>query len=142
MKSILTHYPLLRSPDFSQSFSLAIDASDHGVGAVLLQDDEMGETHPIAYFSKKLNKSQQSYSTIEKETLSLVMALEHFEIYLISCQGPVVVWTDHNPLLFLNKFKNKNQRLTRWSLLLQEWDLEIRHVKGQENVIPDILSRS
>ena len=70
------------------------------------------------------------------------MAPEHFEIYLISCQGPVVVWTDHNPLLFLSKFKNKNQRLTRWSLLLQEWDLQIKHVKGQENVIPDILSRS
>ena len=70
------------------------------------------------------------------------MALEHFKTFLVSCQGPVVVWTDHNPLLFINKFKNKNKRLTRWNLLLQEWDLEIKHVKGQENVIPDILSRS
>ena len=65
------------------------------------------------------------------------MALEHFGVYLASSTGPIVGWTDHNPLLFLNKFKNKNQRLTRWSLMLQEWHLEIKHTKGQENVIPD-----
>ena len=142
IKSILTKYPLLRSPGFTKPFALVTDASDFGVGSVLLQKDNLEEDHPIAYFSKKLNKSQKSYSTIEKETFSLVMALEHFGVYLASSTGPIVVWTDHNPLLFLNKFKNKNQRLTRWSLLLQEWHLEIKHIKSQENVIPDILSRS
>ena len=132
----------LRSPDFTKPFALVTDASNFGIGSVLLQKDNLEEDHPIAYFSKKLNKSQKSYSTIEKETFSLVMALEHFGVYLASSTGPIVVWTDHNPLLFLNEFKNKNQRLTRWSLLLQEWHLEIKHIKGQENVIPDILSRS
>ena len=62
-------------------------------------------------------------------------------MYLSGMPFPVKVITDHNPLLFLNKFKNKNQRLTRWSLFLQEWDLEISHVKGKDNIVPDALSR-
>ena len=38
--------------------------------------------------------------------------------------------------------RNKNQRLTRWSLMLQEYDVIRRHIKGKDNVIADDLSRS
>ena len=54
---------------------------------------------------------------------------------------PIFVFTDHNPLTFLHKMSNKNQRLTRWSLLLQEYDIVIQHIKGKDNVIADALSR-
>ena len=140
VKGILTNFPILRTPDYSKPFVLAVDASDLGVGAVLLQEYE-GIEHPISYFSKKLNECQKRYSTIEKEALSLLMALQHFEVYVSSGNLPVKVKTDHNPLVFINKFKNKNQRLTRWSLYLQEWNLDIHHVKGKDNNIPDALSR-
>ena len=141
IKVILTNFPILKTPDFSKEFKLAIDASDTGVGAVLMQEDESGLEHPVAYFSKKLCNCQRKYSTIEKETLSLLLALQHFEVYVSSGAAPLTVMTDHNPLLFLNKFKNKNQRLTRWSLFLQEWNLNIQHVPGKDNVILDTLSR-
>ncbi len=49
---------------------------------------------------------------MEKETLTLILALQHFEVYVTSGQFPVEVFTDHNPLTFLSKIKNKNQRLT------------------------------
>ena len=78
---------------------------------------------------------------IEKETLALVMALDHFDVYLKATPHPIKVQTDHNPLVFLNKMKNKNQRLTRWSLALQEYPLHIEHIKGKDNVIADSLSR-
>ena len=55
---------------------------------------------------------------------------------------PILVFTDHNPLTFIHKMRNKNQRLTRWSLMLQEYDVIIRHIKGKDNVIADALSRS
>ena len=142
IKAILTNHPVLKSPNFNKPFILNVDASDIGVGAILEQEDERGVKHPIAYFSKKLNGCQKKYSTIEKETLGLILALQHFEVYVSAGNRSVQVWTDHNPLLFINKFKNKNQRLTRWSLFLQEWDLDIRHIKGKDNVVPDILSRN
>ena len=83
-----------------------------------------------------------SYSTVEKECLSLILALQHFEVYLASSVAPIVIFTDHNPLTFIHKMKNKNQRLLRWSLMLQEHNLDIRHIKGKDNIIPDALSRA
>ena len=118
-----------------------IDASDLGVGAVLLQEND-GVDKPIAYFSKKLNGSQMKYSTVEKELLSLILALKHFETYISAGPGPLKVFTDHNPLKFINKFKNQNKRLMNWSLFLQDVNIIIEHVKGKDNVIADCLSRN
>ena len=140
LKAILTKYPVLASPDFSKPFELSIDASDTGVGAVLHQNIK-GISHPVSYYSKKFNEAQRRYSTVEKETLSLVLALNHFEIYLNSSPSPIKVFTDHNPLVFLNKFKNKNRRLMNWSVILQEWNLDIHHIPGRKNIVPDALSR-
>lgn len=118
LKAVLTNQPVLKSPDFSKPFQLAVDASDVGIGGLLLQADENGIDHPVAYYSKKLDIHQRRYSTIEKETLALILSLSHFEVYVSSCIDPLIVYTDHNPLKFINKFRNKNQRLTPWSLLL------------------------
>jgi hypothetical protein len=142
LKAILKSTPVLAAPNFGQSFKLSVDASDVGVGAVLIQEDKNGVEHPVCYFSKKLNKHQRNYSTIEKECLALILALQHFEIYLSSAPSSIIVFSDHNPLTFISKMKNKNQRLLRWSLLLQEYDLEIRHIKGKDNIIADALSRA
>ena len=141
LKAALVTYPLLRSPDFSLPFSLATDASDTGIGAVLLQAGENGNSHPVAYFSRKLSSAERRYSTIEKEALALVNSIKHFEIYLSSSFKPIMVYTDHNPLVFIQKCKNTNQRVLRWSLMLQEYDLDVRHVSGKSNVVPDVLSR-
>ena len=123
-------------------FKLAVDASDTGAGSVLMQEDGNGVDHPVSYFSKKFNKYQKNYSTIEKECLSLILALQHFEVYLTSSSSPTVVFSDHSPLTFFHKMKNKNQRLLRWSLLFQEYNLDIRHIKGKDNIISDALSRA
>ena len=139
---ILANYPVLRAPDFDKPFTLAVDASQVGVGSVLLQEDEGSILHPVCYFSKKLNKAQRNYSVIEKELLALILSLQHFGVYLQSAPVPITVFTDHHPLKFLNRFKGKNQRLTRWSLLLQEYVLDIRHIKGIQNVLADCLSRA
>ena len=141
IKSLLVSAPVLATPDFDKLFMLAVDASDVGVGAVLLQEDSKGVDHTIGYFSHKFNASQRNYSTSEKEALALVYALQHFDFYISPTRFPLQVYTDHNTLVFLNKVKTKNQRLWRWSLALQSLDLEIRHIAGKDNVLADALSR-
>ena len=139
LKHILCAAPVLQAPDFNKPFSLYCDASNEGVGAVLLQVRDSVE-HPVSYFSKKLNAAQRNYSTIEKELLSIILALQHFAVY-VPTGAHVIVFTDHHPLKYVNKFRDKNLRLTRWSLFLQEFNLDVRHVKGKDNVIADWLSR-
>ncbi|PIK60059.1 hypothetical protein BSL78_03057 [Apostichopus japonicus] len=68
--------------NFEKQFKLAVDASDFGAGSILLQQDSEGIDHPVCYFSKKFNKHQQNYSTVEKETLALLLSLQMFDVYL------------------------------------------------------------
>ena len=82
-------------------------------------------------------KYQKNYSVVEKETLGLVLALDKFDVYLGSMPFRIKAYTDHNPITLLKTMKNKNQRLFRWSLALQKYDLEIQHISGSENVAAD-----
>ena len=138
LKSRLASRPILKPPDFSLPFALAVDASDVAIGANLFQIVD-GVEHPICYYSKRLNVHQQRYSTIEKEALALLLATRNFSVYFGT--QPVTVYTDHSPLQFLKNMSNYNQKLLRWSLELQQFNLNIVHRPGKKNLIPDALSR-
>ena len=90
-----------------QPFKLEVDASEVGAGAVLLQEAETKVDHPVCYFTRKFNKHQLRYSSIEKEALALVLALQYFEVYVGSSPLPGVVFTDHNALVFLSRMQNQ-----------------------------------
>jgi hypothetical protein len=141
LKAMLQSSPVLTAPNFVLPFKLAVDASDVAAGAVLLQEDSDGVSHPVCYFSRKFNQSQKNYSTVEKECLALILALQHFEVYLSGQSHSITVFSDHNPLTFIERVKGRNQRLLRWSLMLQEFNLDIQHIRGKDNVIADCLSR-
>ncbi|XP_069986300.1 uncharacterized protein [Penaeus vannamei] len=135
LKAMLVSSPILVSLNFDKPFILYVDASDIGAGAVLCQADSKGIDHPVCFFSKKFDKHQKNYSTVEKETLGLILALRHFEVYVYPALNPLKVYTDHNPLVFLSRISFKNQRIMRWSLELQKYNLDIHHIKGKENML-------
>ena len=142
VKEVLCSMPVLQAPDFSRPFALTVDASQAGVGAVLMQPDRDNVHHPVSYFSKKFTPAQRNYSVIKQELLAIILALQHFEVYTPAYGPRVVIYSDHSPLQFLEKFKFKNLRLTRWRLLFQEYNLEVKHIKGVDNVVADCLSRA
>ncbi len=132
LKNLLAREPVLRAADFSKPFIIHTDASDHASGAALLQESD-GIFHPVAYHSEKFNIHQKNYSTIEKELLAIISAIKKFEYYLQSNTQPLQIYTDHNPLTFLNRNRFTNQRLLRWSLQLQPYLIEMHHIKGLDN---------
>lgn len=67
---------------------------------------------------------QRYYSVIEKEAPALNWALQHFDVYAGSGSA-LIVYTGHNPLTFLRSLQNLNQRLMRWALFLQPYNLDI-----------------
>ena len=138
IKSRLTSRPILRPPNFEMPFHLAVDSSNLATGSVLFQTYD-GVEYPICYFSRKLDKHQKRYSTIEKEALGLLLAVRAFSVYFGST--PVKVYTDHNPLVFIQKMANYNQKLLRWCLELQQYNIEIVHRSGKDNFFADLLSR-
>jgi len=70
LKEKLTTAPVLHYPDFTRQFTIATDASDYAIGAVLSQGP-IGQNRPIAYASRILNKAEQNYNTTEKELLAI-----------------------------------------------------------------------
>ena len=98
-----------------------------------------GLERPIYYLSRKLNQHQRRYATVEKEAFALLTAVRAFSIYCGS--GKTTVYSDHSPLQFLDRMASHNQKLLRWCLELQQYNLEVRHRPGKENLLPDILSR-
>lgn len=79
---LLTTAPMLVAPNFSLPFSMAVDASDLGAGAVLLQPGNYGLEHPVCFYSRKFNRHQRAYSTKEKEALGLFWPFNILKITL------------------------------------------------------------
>ena len=104
----------------------------------LLQESE-NVLKPIAYASRLLRKSERNYSVVEKECLSILWSIEKFKLYLFGRE--FILQTDHNPLIYLNKMSNSNDRLMRWSLALQQYSFSVEFIKGSENVGADLMSR-
>eukprot|EP00731_Ephydatia_muelleri_P033526 Em0031g34a len=139
LKSLLCREPVLRSPDFTKEFVLQTDASDVGVGAVLSQLDEEGADHPVAYYSRKLLAREQKYATIEKECLAIKLATQAFRVYLLG--RPFIIQTDHRALEWLDRLRENNAKLSRWSIALQPFKFQVRHRPGKDNGNADCLSR-
>ena len=140
LKQCLCSGPVLRSPDFDKTFVLQTDASDRGVGAVLSQFGDDGEEHPIGYYSRKLLPREERYSTVEKECLAIRLAVAAFRVYLLGRK--FVIQTDHRSLEWLERLKEGNPKLCRWSLALQPYEYTVEHRAGRANLNADALSRA
>jgi archaeosine-15-forming tRNA-guanine transglycosylase len=138
LKRKLCEKPVMCIPDVERPFVLRTDASDRGIGAVLMQEQGHG-LQPIAYASKKLSSAENHYATIEKECLAVVWGIKKFQPYLFGTS--FVLETDHQPLLYLRKAKTENGRLMRWAIQLQQYDFTVKVIPGKDNVGADYLSR-
>jgi hypothetical protein len=124
---------------YGEPFGLHVDASASHVGACLVQWDAEGSERPISFASAKLTGSQLSWAAIEKEAYAVIWALNKFRSW---CFGvPVTIFSDSNPLSYITHGATKSAKLTRWSLALQEFNLNFKYRRGSQNVVPDFLSR-
>ncbi|GJY58247.1 reverse transcriptase domain-containing protein [Tanacetum coccineum] len=126
LKKKLTEAPILVTPDWDLPFEIICDASDYAVGVVLGQH-KTKHFQPIHYASKTMTDAQAYYTTTEKELLAVVYAFEKFRPYLVLSK--TIVYTDHSALKYLLAKQDAKPRLLRCILLLQEFDVIIRHKK-------------
>ena len=136
IKAEITSAPVLAYYDPNAMHIIQTDASSKGVGAVLLQ-----EGRPITYVSRALTPTEQNYSNIERELLSVVFGLERLHHFVFG--GQITLQTDHKPLIgILQKcVSDISPRLQRLMLRVHRYDVCLQYLQGKENVIADALSR-
>jgi hypothetical protein len=134
LKKQLTKVPLLVLPDFTKIFEIECDASEIGIGGVLLQ-----EGRPVAYFSEKLKGAQLNYLVYDKELYALVRVLEVWQHYLWPKE--FIIHSDHESLKYLQGQSKLNRRHAKWVEFIKSFPYIVKYKKGKENVVADALSR-
>ncbi|KAM7298527.1 reverse transcriptase/ribonuclease H [Ixodes scapularis] len=134
----ITDVASLKLPDLNRQFVVQTDASNSGLGAVLLQEHN-NVLRPVAFASRTLTAAGRNYSVTEKECLAIIFALKKFNMYLDGASFQIQ--TDHQALFWLKNLQNPAGRLARWALTLQAYDYTIAYRKRATNIVADALSR-
>ena len=138
LKEALTTAPVLSYPKPEGQFILDTDASDHAVGAVLSQEQDMAE-RVLGYFSKALTKTEQVYCVTMKELLAVVMALKNFHPYLYVRE--VILRTGNAAVSWMRNLRTPTGQTGRWLELINTYDLQVKHRAGRSHNNADALSR-
>ena len=143
LRTALTSEPVLRFYDPKKKTKISADASQTGLGAVLLQQDEGSDLWgPVAYASKAMQDSETRYAQIEKECLALTYACERFHQFIYGMKFKAE--TDHKPLIaiFKKPLADSPLRLQRMRISLQKYDLDLEYTPGKQLFTADALSRA
>ena len=136
VKNRIMSRPALAFFDPNKPIIVQNDASDYGLGSVLLQDDR-----PIAYASRSLRPAERNYAQIEKEVLAAVFGLEKFHHYTYGAPEVTVI-TDHKPLVSIisKPLSKAPRRLQSMIMQLQPYSMTMQYRPGPELTIADTLS--
>ena len=131
--------PVLAFADFKKPFWLETDASKEGLGAILLQESDNGQFHPVAYASRELKGGEPKYHSSKLEFLALKWAVtEQFREYLQ--YQPFTIWTNNNPLTYILTTPNLDTLGHRWVAVLAGYNMKLQYLKGSDNKVVDALN--
>ena len=132
--------PVLVFTDFKKPFRLETDASKEGLEAVLLQELDDGQYHPVTFASRELKGGELKYHSSKLEFLALKWAVnEEFHEYLQ--YQPFIVCTDNNPLTYILTTPNLDVLGHRWVAALAGYNMKLEYLRSSDNKVADALSR-
>ena len=149
----------LASYDHELPLCLFADASGHYWGLMLTQctncdPADMNDTtpvleqhhRPIFFLSGKFSSTQLNWHISQKELYPIIFSFKRLPYLMFGHTRRITVFTDHKNLAYIinPEWSPKTayiDRLIRWGLMLQNADICVRHIKGEDNLASDILSR-
>ena len=131
--------PILVFADFKKLFCLETDASKEGLGAILLQESDDRQYHPVAFASRELRGGELKYHSSKLEFLALKWAItKQFREYLQ--YQPFTVCMDNNLLTYILTTPNLDMLGHRWVAALSSYNMKLEYLKGSDNKVTDALS--
>jgi hypothetical protein len=127
LKTAFTTAPILQIPNDIAPYRLETNSLDFATGAVLEQKGKDNLWHPVAFYSKSLNKHEQNYKIYNKELLAIIRGLEEYRHYLEGHKTPVEIWSDHLNLTYFCQAHKLTRQQVRWSLFLSRFDFTLQH---------------
>ena len=144
-KEHLTVAPILSFFDINKPTRLCTDASCHGLGFILQQQNPDGKWTLTQASSCFLSDAECCYAIIELEMLAVCWAILKCHTFLAGLQQFQLV-TDHNPLIpILSSHRLdeiENPRLQRLWTRIMGYNFTAQWLKGSNNHAPDALSRN
>ncbi|GKC30618.1 putative reverse transcriptase domain-containing protein [Tanacetum coccineum] len=134
LKDKLCNVPVLALPHEPEDIVVYCDASEIGLGCVLMQRCKV-----IAYASRHLKIHEKNYTTLDLELGAVVFALKIWRHYLYGTKS--VIYTNHKSLQHIFSQKELSMRQRRWIKLFSDYECEIRYHPSKVNVVADALSR-
>jgi len=128
-------------PNYEWDWILRTDASQNGVGGVLLQvdptDPDKPKYLPIGFKSKKFSGAATRWDTHKQEAYAIYFCVKAFAYYLYAKK--FIIETDHRNLLWMES--SDALIVIRWRIFLQSFNFLLRDIKGKENIVADWQSR-
>ncbi|KII70823.1 Retrovirus-related Pol polyprotein from transposon gypsy [Thelohanellus kitauei] len=134
IKNTISSHDTLQLFNPEQQIIITTDASNDGIGAVLLQKDQNEFERPVMHVSRTLKKAENNYSTTEKEALAIIYAVKKFNEYIYGRKFNIV--TDHKPLEGIFDSKSglssiASSRITRWWSYLAGYNYMVTYRSGK-----------
>jgi hypothetical protein len=133
LKHALTTTPLLRPPNYNKDFLLYLAATESTIGMVLVQEDDLFSEYVIYYQSRGLVGLELNYSHIEKLALVPVHVVQQFSHYVLFRKTTVIVVV--NPFLYMLTRWVIGRKISRWIVILQEFDLDFVSEKSKKSLV-------
>jgi hypothetical protein len=119
LKFKLSVAPVLRGPNWALPFHISTNSYDTAIGGALGKKIDH-QSYAIYFVSKNLSPGELNYTVTENEFLAVVHAINKFHHCIIGYK--VFVPTSHSSSRFIMNKPITNGRVTRWLMLLQEFN--------------------
>src|SRR5690606_1432118 len=141
LRNAFTSAPILTLWDPDRPTRIEVDASGFATGGALLQKQDDGLWHPVAFRSASMQPAERNYEIYDREMLAIIEALKDWRHFLEGLPEPFEIVTDHSNLEYWRTAQDLSRRQARWALYLSRFRFSLTHRPGKTNTQADALSR-